>query len=271
MLKKLLRHEWLESWKVPALIGIIVAVLSAASAVYFRFAPPLTSDVELHVGNLILFTGYTLVVCSVGLILTIYLGVRFYKNLYTDEGYLMHTLPVKPWMLLASKGLVASAWLWISNILLLVCVLPVTCFALPKMAYFEPEELPQLFDALTNTLGGGIPETIFYLFPYLIVNCAFSALTLYAAVCLGQLFNRHRVMAAVLCYLGINALISTASSFFVLPGMTGMIITHADDFSLILPAFMRTIFFISFFVEIALSAALFFLSDYIMRKCLNLD
>ena len=50
-----------------------------------------------------------------------------------------------------------------------------------------------------------------------------------------------------------------------------MIITHADDFSLILPAFMRTIFFISFFVEIALSAALFFLSDYIMRKCLNLD
>ena len=78
MLKKLLRHEWLESWKVPALIGIIVAVLSAASAVYFRFAPPLTSDVELHVGNLILFTSYTLVVCSVGLILTIYLGVRFY-------------------------------------------------------------------------------------------------------------------------------------------------------------------------------------------------
>ena len=38
-----------------------------------------------------------------------------------------------------------------------------------------------------------------------------------------------------------------------------------------MPAFMRTIYIISFFVEIFLSAILFFVSDYIMRKCLNLD
>ncbi|HJA30736.1 MAG TPA: hypothetical protein H9956_03690 [Candidatus Eisenbergiella pullicola] len=275
MLKKLLRHEWLETWKIPALISSIILALSAVSALYFHFAASPAPDVELNVGNTVLFLGYVMLICSVSLILAVYLGVRFYKNLYTDEGYLMHTLPVNPWMLLASKALVASAWLWIVNLLMLLLILPVTMAALPKLAYFDPGDLSMVSESLLATLGGSIPGALFYLFPYLIVNCAFTAITLYTAVCLGQLFPRHKVLAAILCYLGINALISTASSFFILPGMTGVIITHADEaeqfFSLVMPAFMRTIYIISFFVEIFLSAILFFVSDYIMRKCLNLD
>ncbi len=42
--------------------------------------------------------------------------LRFHKNLYSNEGYLMFTLPVKPQMLLASKTIVAFSWIIISFI-----------------------------------------------------------------------------------------------------------------------------------------------------------
>ena len=75
------------------------------------------------------------------------------------------------------------------SLLLLLCLLmPVAVLAIPKLAYFEPGELSLVYQAFTATLGGGIPEILFYLFPCLIVNCVFSALTYYASISLGQLF-----------------------------------------------------------------------------------
>ncbi len=46
---------------------------------------------------------YVMMVIVVGVISSFYFIYWFYKNLFTDEGYLMHTLPVKPWQLVASK------------------------------------------------------------------------------------------------------------------------------------------------------------------------
>ena len=42
---------------------------------------------------------YVMMVIVVGVISSFYFIYWFYKNLFTDEGYLMHTLPVKPWQL----------------------------------------------------------------------------------------------------------------------------------------------------------------------------
>ena len=46
--------------------------------------------------------------------------LRFYKGLLGDEGYLMHTLPVKPWQLITSKGLVAAGVVLLSIIVAMV-------------------------------------------------------------------------------------------------------------------------------------------------------
>lgn len=46
---------------------------------------------------------YVMMVIVVGVISSFYFIYWFYKNLFTDEGYLMHTLPVRPWQLVASK------------------------------------------------------------------------------------------------------------------------------------------------------------------------
>ena len=116
---------------------------------------------------------------------------------------------------------------------------------------------------------------LFFFLPYMLVACLSCLLLLYTAISLGQLFGRHKVLASILCYLGLQALLSTASSLFILPGMTGVIIKHAEDseqfLNLVMPSIMQTIYIASFAADLVLAAAAFYLTCYIMKKCLNLD
>ena len=118
MLTKLISHEWKDTFKVPVLLLTITVLLSAASLVYFSVADQATADIDLNVRNFVLYIAYILILSGLSMILTIYFAIRFYKNLYTDEGYLMHTLPVKPWMLIVSKLTIGTIWFYLIDLLL---------------------------------------------------------------------------------------------------------------------------------------------------------
>lgn len=47
--------------------------------------------------------------------------VHYYRNLYTDEGYLTFTLPVKTSQILASKFITAVIWSTISSVVVIIC------------------------------------------------------------------------------------------------------------------------------------------------------
>lgn len=275
MLKKLLRHEFIETWKIPAIAIGTSLLVTMACGLYFYLAPSPETDVELNVGHFSLLIAYMLLVSCASLLTNVYLGIRFYKNLYTDEGYLMHTLPVRPWMLVVSKALTGVLWSYLSSVLAFFSMMPVFIIALPKMVYLTNADLSLLSEILTGFIGKSPLNLIFFFIPYMLSGCAFTVLVLYAAISLGQLFNRHKVLASLLCFVGLQALMSTASSLLMLPGMTGVIIKHADDtrqfMTVVMPSMMRTVYIISFFADILLAAAAFWLTEYIMRRCLNLD
>ena len=65
---------------------------------------------------------YVLFIFAIVVATYVYLAIRFQKNLFSDEGYLTHTLPVSPTKLIWSKMLVAWAWIAID----LVCVIAVS-------------------------------------------------------------------------------------------------------------------------------------------------
>lgn len=286
MLKKLIRHELAETWKIPALIFVVGLLLSLACAIYFYLTPFPEPDVEINVGKMSVFLLYIFFMAAISLIISIFLGIRFYKNMYTDEGYLMHTLPVRPWMHIAAKTITGSILSYLAALFMIVSILPVTVIAMPKMAYITPEEMEEVSMVFSSLFGENTITVLFYLIPFMLVSSVSGVLLIYGAVCLGQLFGKHKVFSSILCYLGLNALISTASSLLVLPGMTSVTIVHAtqaadgtitaeqnaDNFlNIALPSMMRTTFFMTFLANILLAAVLFFLCNYLMKKCLNLD
>ena len=274
MLTKLISHEWKDTFKVPVLLLTITVLLSAASLVYFSVADQATADIDLNVRNFVLYIAYILILSGLSMILTIYFAIRFYKNLYTDEGYLMHTLPVKPWMLIVSKLTIGTIWFYLIDLLLVGAITLITLIALPTMAYFSPEDLLELrtmFQSYHTIFT--VPSILFLAIPVMIISSVFSLLTIYASISLGQLFSSHKVLASILCSLGLSTILSTAMMLLTAPTTAGVFIIQSTsanpmaDFASI----YWSIMLISLFANLILCVPAFWICNYVMKRCLNLD
>ena len=277
MLTKLISHEWKDTFKVPALLLTITVLLSAASLVYFSVADQASAGTDLNVRNFVLYIAYILILSGLSMILTIYFAIRFYKNLYTDEGYLMHTLPVKPWMLIVSKLTIGTIWFYLIDLLLVGAITLITLIALPTMAYFSPEDLLELrtmFQSYHTIFT--VPSILFLAIPVMIISSVFSLLTIYASyasISLGQLFSSHKVLASILCYLGLSTILSTAMMLLTTPTTAGVFILQSTsanpmtDFASI----YWSIMLISLFANLVLCVPAFWICNYVMKRCLNLD
>ena len=153
------------------------------------------------------------------IVITVFIVLmRFYKGLLGDEGYLMHTLPVKPWQLITSKGIVAGAVVVISiicavlSILILVGINDMTGLIVAAKDFFEAlGEEPRLVLVIIEVLFimvAGVLESIYQI---------------YAAMAIGQLVDKHRLLASLGAYIGIDVVLtSLASALFVIVDFTCM-------------------------------------------------
>lgn len=127
MLGKLLKHEWKAVWKVPVLL-IVILMLSAVMA-GLTFALPIWDSewvgLPLSGVMLILMFYFAMIAVTVGIM--IYFAVRYYKNMFTDEGYLTHTLPVTARQLLLNKTIVMSVWNLIAMMAVAASILVFFC------------------------------------------------------------------------------------------------------------------------------------------------
>ena len=124
---------------------------------------------------------------------------RFYKNLLTDEGYLMFTLPVKVKDHIAAKLLSSFMWLVISAVITLASV-----FALivnKELLTNLPGFLKQIIQIATTETGMSfvaiVIESIAILVTYLIA----SLLMIYLSISIGQLIGRHKILGSFGAYL----------------------------------------------------------------------
>ena len=281
MLKKLLKHEWKETWRIPALACALMIILTLVSVICFtRMSPPANAD-ELNAGAFVLMMFYVLTISCVSVVVSIYIAVRFYKNLYTDEGYLMHTLPVTPRQLLVSKLTVGSLWSFLVTILTLWAVFLIMIFGLPVMV---KDDLNLSFTLLVNyakeyshaLFGMSLPVFTVFMFFYFLISAVSNVLIVYGAVSLGQMFSKHKVMASILCYIGVTIIIQTLTSLAMTPYLTKLVVTHVgNSTSLEIPefmgAFMRNTFIFSLVACVLTGIGCYILSEYLMKKQLNLD
>ena len=113
MLFKLLKYDFRAMWKQFSLIWGAALALALAN----RFS--IFWDVDDHAIGLsdtttsgITVFAFMSVITAMFVIAVIFVVNRFSKGLLGGEGYLMHTLPVRPWELVASK-LICGTVTWI--------------------------------------------------------------------------------------------------------------------------------------------------------------
>lgn len=272
MLGKLMKHEWLSVWKVPTLLIGVLLVASLLCGSVFAL-PMWDSDwagVSLSAISLIMLYYMAIIVCCVGI--TVYMAVRFYKSMFTDEGYLTHTLPVTSHQLLLSKVITMSIWSLIGMIAVVISVLImlgfVCIFLIDNFNNLGYElrslmhELAQL-EELKGFLG-----LMFTMILMAIASTFGGTMMVVGAISIGQMLRKHRILGAIGAYIGIYIvvqIIGTIASFPVMFGIT-MTADQKDLFSV-----YNGTYLVMTLIYVAVGIGLYFLSEYLIRRQLDLE
>ncbi|MPM96962.1 hypothetical protein SDC9_144132 [bioreactor metagenome] len=196
---------------------------------------------------------------------------RFYKNLLSDEGYLMFTLPTKPWKHITSKLLVSLIWLAVSGIMAIISILII---AYDKIFTFEAFiEMKKAIEAFYDYLGASGNIVIIEGLLAIIIGIISNVLIIYASIAIGHLFNKHKVLASLGALIGLNTIsqiiltiISLIPGAILFPGN----ISSTNDINAILP-YIHTVAWLAIIFSLVLSAGYFVITNYILSKHLNLE
>jgi len=284
MLGKLFKHEFISCSRLMGPSYLIVLVL----ALLGRFFTWLTTRkfVEDSLNPAFIKVIYKLadvvtilfVVAFITLVIltVVFMIYRFYKNFFTDQGYLMLTLPTTPSVLVLSKLLNSMVWFLFS----LVIALGSIFIALGSSEVLD--ELKTMWDTfgqvmttnpdyVSNELGTSVPVFVVELVIFAVIYATRFMANWYFSVAFGQLLSKnHKILGTVLAYLILEVaayiftLVFTAITSSVLPDLFPSIAESSGT------AMQATL--ISNMVQLLLGAAiLYFITCRIMSRRLNLD
>ena len=110
MLSKLLKYELKATGRI--FLPLFLALLLFAGINRFTLSPD-----EFDAPAMISMIMYIIIMVGMFVMTFIMMIQRFYKNLLSDEGYLMLTLPVKPWNISSvSSSCPCSGWLLVESL-----------------------------------------------------------------------------------------------------------------------------------------------------------
>lgn len=277
MLGKLMKHEWLSTWKVPTALCIYLGILTILGCT--SFVSPLWQSDNMVVQVIVGFSIFIYILSLIGICIAIfaYFVVRFYRNMYTDEGYLMHTLPVKSWEHILTKGLTFFIWSLISVLAVFFSIFSIIFSAALSVSginwgdFFSQlqEFWPEIMREFRAFWGTSLATTIILCIVAAICQLIFSILMIYGSISIGQTFNRHKVMASFIAYVCLNMVLSLVRSLLQIPLLlirTEQLDRFTSVSSILGPSFWMNL------VMNGIGIVVFYLiTQIIMQKKLNLD
>ena len=273
MVKKLFKHEFLSYMRALLPMHLIMLGIAALTRFVYLFESDTTYFSIVGRSSVTAF----IIACVVCLLLS-YVNIitRFYKNMFTHEGYLSFTLPVTNFQHILVKALTGTAIIIIDalSIVLAVCVAT------------AGELTVELFKAGAWILGKGAEQIGWQFWLYmlefivvLLVAVIGSILMFYSCIAIGQLSNKNRVLLAIGVYFAYYFVTQVFATIFIVT-ITGL--SYSNWFAEIMesvgnfvnnhPYTSGHLLFLIIFVFAAVFGLVFyFITHRIMQKKLNLE
>lgn len=265
MLRKLLKYDLRANMKLYLFIWPAMLLLASLQRLLLEL--PVTGFLGHFLMSLL--TGLmVLALIAMAVLCFVICVIRFYSGLLRREGYLMFTLPVKPWMLLLSKLLAA-----------MLTLIPTCIFAYFGIALILSGTTDGVWNTMFNfsqildqPLSAG---TLILAGLTVLAAVANMILRVYFVSCLGHLFRRARIFLSILFYYLIGVLMQITSMLTLVSvnyepnTFVNSVFTWVETLSFngAMSAFLGTILLIN----VAIGCVYFFVSEVILRKRLNLE
>ena len=200
---KLIKYEFRSMLR---LMGILWVGLPATAMVMACFNRFFSYDglgeypAVLHLlDNLISFLYIALFMALIGATVMVII-LRFYRGLLRDEGYLMHTLPVKTWQLITAKGVTAVCVSIISMAVAVVSILLISMFNIGLVYAGD-------FFRYTGEVIAERPLLVVIVLECILLGISWLMAVIYkiyASMSIGQLAAKHKIALSVAAHIGIS-------------------------------------------------------------------
>lgn len=263
MLGKLLKYEFRATGRLflPLYGALMIFALINALLLSFREVPQLLAVLAMLV--------YVLLAIAIFVVTFIVMIQRFYKNLLSDEGYLMFTLPVKAWYHILCKLIVSTVWLIVST--------AITLFTIFIMMFNADlfRATVKLWDIVMSGfllyLGPQEILTILEFFVTMFISVIGSILAIYTAISLGHLFRRHRILAAFGAYIVLSIVSSLLAQLVY--GLFGTFRMLAPSATLAAQGawLLHQLLYPGLIVTIIECVLYFLITNFVLSRKLNLE
>lgn len=261
MLTKLMKHEFKAQARLLLPLLLVLAILTMVDCIVF--------NLNVFTGSLSMvrfFIGfaYGASIVAVIIVSSVIIILRFYRNLMTDEGYLMFTLPVKSHQLINSKLIISILWNTICFAAVLASVY-IVIVATGNLDGFK-EFLYFAIESFKSSFGGYSTLFTVEMILSIILGVINSVLMIYVSIAIGQLVTGHKVLGAFGAYIAIYTVIQIITTVAMLLG--GFLFKKSLEDITSFPTLLMpiTIAFV-----LVINVAFYFITNYIFKRKLNLD
>lgn len=292
MLRKLCKYEFRSIFRTLIPIYIVVIAVSIITSISIamnvdyadvkyvdnsvQWAIEMNLPYKLqHIFTFVMSLAYFAVMVALFVLTVVIILQRFYKGLLCDEGYLMFTLPVKPWQLITSKGITTFVMTILSGIVSCISIFIMMLGSLPYPLKF----LAELF-SLQNWIRifGRLDETVpmwgVYVLEFIIlviISSLASLYQIYASMAIGHLAKKNRILMSVVAYVAISMILSFVGGIFGV--FSALTIQSSQNYLSINAgeAFLHALLIFSVITSIIEFVVFFVITERILSKKLNLE
>lgn len=275
MLKKLMRYDFksvFKLWWIGAVSTLALSVIGGFISEIFTTERDIPEPIYVLAifGAILVYIGFI----AFAIFSEILVYLRFYKNLYTDEGYLTFTLPAKRQSILNSKVFLGAVTSILTGIVLSIDSLIVSVISLRK-EIFTPEFLIEVKDIVKYVLED---QYYYYIFIYLVQALIIFALLslvsiLFAYGCItiaSVIAKKAKLLVAIGIYYGATSVLGFLMAIFFLFGFTSLMdllfeLSELDGLNSVM-----LLMFMVIFILCAVCCLLYYVTHWCLDKKLNL-
>ena len=278
MLTKLLKHDMktMARTAVPMLLTALAISVICCAILFFGITTIVnmsesteSESIAIVVGAMTSIGFYSLGIIGITVLTSLVMllaVIRYYKALFTDEGYLNMVLPVKPATMFNSKILSAIIWSLISGATMVVAL--IVSFVVP-IAFYDVSILLDIAEAmsiLANYFATDVPEVgiiVINLINYVLYAFE-SVFVIITAITLGGvIIKKHKVLGAIGFYFVITFLQESVLGIFTF--FTSLSLsTHGAA-----GAMAASVFNLA--VTVLVMVAMYIINYYILNRKFNIE